>query len=268
LNNGVKKFDIIKAVSAALVIGAVFYLWFENIPAIKMAEIAVSGDFPGMRIVQISDGHGRLLPKRIVDSIRSFSPDMIALTGDMIDKSTVDAESVVLSIKSLSEIAPTFFVPGNHERANPKGESFIKLMEKSGINVLLNDADEVILNGKDTVIVCGVDDINFNLDDIYKSVSTKERCDILLSHSPAIWKKISDISIPLILAGHTHGGQARIPFFGAVFLPDGNIPPDLIKGVSVREENTFHVSVGFGTSVIPLRIMNRAEINLITIVSK
>lgn len=261
------KINVKKFIPVILTAGVLFYLWSENVPAANMTEINVPESLVGAKIVQISDGHGRIVPDRIMDSIRSFSPDVIVLTGDMIDKSTKDAELVISNIVSLSRIAPLFFIPGNHERANPKGEAFIKLVGKSGAEVLLNDAEKIATKEKN-MIVCGVDDINLNLDNVRKAVSAKGKCDILLSHSPVIWERLSGFNIPLVLSGHTHGGQIRIPLFGAVFLPDNDIPPDLIRGVSVRNGTRFHVSVGFGTSVIPLRFMNRAEIDFITLISE
>ena len=196
-------------------------------------------------------------------AIRSFAPDVIALTGDMIDEATTDFTPVLTAVTDLSAIAPVLFVPGNHERANLKGEVFIRSLTASHATVLLNDA--VLING---LSVCGVDDINFSLHNVPDALAVFGRCDILLSHSPEIYKYIYNTNIPLVLAGHTHGGQVRLPILGAMFVPGGNIPEHLMRGIAKDGNTTFYVSVGLGTRLVPIRFMSRAEISLITITSE
>jgi uncharacterized protein len=236
-----------------------------NVPAIKVASITVPESMAGIKIAQISDGHGRGIKEngRLMRAIRSFSPDMVVLTGDMIDKSTTDFEPPISAIKTLSSIAPTFFIPGNHERANPKGSGFIKLVNEAGASVMLN-VSQMIGN----MVLCGIDDFNFKLDDVSQAMSGYGRCDILLSHSPAIYKSIEGLGIPLVLAGHTHGGQVRLPIIGELILPDKDIPNYLVRGIYSNGETTFYVSAGLGTSIAPIRFMSRAEINLITLISE
>ena len=251
-------------VSALALIGLVFYIWTEvNIPAVRNVSIPVEG-FPGeIKLVHISDAHGRGINGngRLSRAIKSFGPDAIVLTGDMIDKSTVDFSPALKAVESLSLVAPVIFIPGNHERANGQGEEFIGLVREAGASVLLNGAKTV--NG---VSICGVDDMNFFLDDIPKAMAVNGRCDILLSHSPAISGSVKKFDIPLILSGHTHGGQVRLPVVGALLLPDKDIPRRLVKGLVSDGNSKYYISVGLGTSVVPIRFMNRAEISLITVI--
>jgi len=251
-------------VSAAALIGLVFYIWMEvNVPVVRNIDIPIKGFPKGIKLVHISDAHGRGITEngRLSRAIKSFEPDVIVLTGDMIDKSTVDFNPVLETVKNLSYVAPVLFIPGNHERANPRGEEFIGLLRKAGASVLLNGAK--MIKG---VSVCGVDDINFFLDDIPKSIAVNGRFDILLSHSPAISGSVKNFYIPLVLSGHTHGGQVRLPAFGALLLPDRDIPRHLVKGLVEDGDSKYYISVGLGTSVVPIRFMNRAEISLITVV--
>ncbi|MCK9497391.1 MAG: metallophosphoesterase [Candidatus Colwellbacteria bacterium] len=266
-----KKMSLKKGLKAP-VLGVFFallillYIVLEvNVPAIKEVPIAVSADMAGTKIVQISDGHGRGIKEngRLMRAIRSFSPDMIVLTGDMIDESTTNFSPPLSAIKTLSSIAPTFFIPGNHERANPKGDDFINLVRKNGASVMLNESEMV-----GDIALCGIDDISLKLDDVFQAMSGYGKCDILLSHSPAIYKSIEGLGIPLVFAGHTHGGQVRLPILGELILPDKDIPDYLVKGVYSNGETVFHISTGLGTSVAPIRFMCRAEINLITLVSE
>ncbi|MFA5052920.1 MAG: metallophosphoesterase [Parcubacteria group bacterium] len=243
--------------------GLVIYIWSEtNVPAIRNINIPLA-DFPGkLKIVHISDSHGREISEngRLIRAIRSFSPDVVVLTGDMIDKSTTDFTPVLNTISELSGAYPVLFIPGNHEHANPKGELFINSVRRSGATVLLNDSR--IING---ISICGVDDINLGLADVPAAMEANGRCDILLSHSPAINESIRGLNIPLVLAGHTHGGQIRLPVVGALLLPDQNIPANLVNGLVNDDGTWFYVSVGLGTSVIPVRFMDRAEVGLITV---
>ncbi|MFA4999634.1 MAG: metallophosphoesterase [Parcubacteria group bacterium] len=243
--------------------GIGFYIWSEtNIPAVRNVSISLA-DFPNeIKIVHISDAHGRNIPSdgRLMRAIRSFSPDVIVLTGDMIDKSTVNFKPVLNTIHELSLIAPTLFISGNHEWANPKGMSFVNSLNTSGATALINGARVV-----KEVTICGVDDMSLELADISAALSVNGRCDILLSHSPAISRSIKGMRIPLVLAGHTHGGQIRLPVFGALLLPDRDIPRHLVQGLVEDNGTVFYISSGLGTSVIPVRFMARAEINLITV---
>jgi len=246
-----------------LFIGLACYIWLEvNVPAVREVRIPLTDFSEEIKIVHISDAHGLGISNdgRLMRAIRSFAPDVIALTGDMIDEATTDFTPVLTAVTDLSAIAPVLFVPGNHERANPKGEAFIKSLSTAGANVILNDA--ILIN---ELSICGVDDINFSLHNVPDALAVFGRCDILLSHSPEIYKSINELSIPLVLAGHTHGGQVRLPILGAIFVPGGNIPEHLMKGIAKDNDTTFYISVGLGTRLVPIRFMSRAEIALITV---
>jgi hypothetical protein len=249
-----------------ILIGIGFYMWSEiNIPAVRRINITLDNFPEKIKILHITDAHGREINdnQRLMRAIHDFKPDVAVLTGDMIDESTVDFSSALRDIRTLSSEMPVLYVPGNHERANPKGASFINSVRESGASVLLNNARMI-----NNISICGVDDINLGFSDVSASIAVYGRCDILLSHSPAINKSIVDQNIPLVLAGHTHGGQVALPIIGALFLPDKSIPRSLIKGLVKDGDTQFYVSVGFGTSVFPLRFMNRAEINLLTVDSR
>jgi len=257
-------FHIKLTLALIFLIGLVCYVWLEvNVPAVREVRISLT-DFPEeIKIVHITDAHGLGIPNdgRLMRAIRSFAPDIIALTGDMIDEATTDFTPVLTAVTDLSAIAPVLFVPGNHERANPKGEAFISSLSTAGATVLLNDA--FLIKG---LSVCGVDDVNFSLHDVPSALAVYGRCDILLSHSPEIYKSINEFNIPLVLAGHTHGGQVRLPIIGVIFMPGGNIPEHLMRGLTKDGDTTFYVSVGLGTRLVPIRFMSRAEISLIRVI--
>jgi len=244
-------------------IGLVFYVWMEvNVPAVRYVNISVADLPKNVKLLQLSDSHGRGISenKRLMRAIQKFEPDMTVITGDMIDKQTVDFSVPLEDVRVLSSEMPVLYIPGNHEYANSKGATFIRQVGEFGAFVLKNDAMAI-----DGISVCGTDDTNFDLDDVSAALAVNGRCDILLSHSPAISSRIRGLNIPLVLAGHTHGGQVALPIIGAVFLPDRDIPRNLIKGLVLENGTQFFISVGLGTSGLPVRFMNRSEINLITI---
>jgi hypothetical protein len=232
------------------------------VPAVHRVSISVDNLPNNIKILQLSDSHGQGISEnaRLMRAVQKFKPDMVAITGDMIDRRTVDFSAPLEDIKVLSAEMPVLYIPGNHEYANPKGYAFMKQVGELGATVLINDA---LVVGE--VSVCGVDDLNFDLDDVSKAVQVNGRCDILLSHSPGINSKIEGFNIPLVLAGHTHGGQVALPLIGAIFLPDRDIPRNLVEGLVLENGTQFYISVGLGTSGLPIRFLNRSEIVLITI---
>ncbi len=257
--------SVVKCVGILIIIlaGLSIYIWMEvNIPIVRKVNITIPEISEQIKIVHISDAHGRGIPEdgRLMRAIRSFAPDFIALTGDIIDESTTDFNPVIETTKMLSSMARVLFIPGNHEWANPQGKIFMDAIESAGATVLLNDA--VFISNTS---VCGVDEVSFGLDNIHKALAVNHRCDILLSHSPAINETIRGLRIPFVLSGHTHGGQIRIPIIGALFIPDKDVPPHLIRGLAKDEDTIFYVSVGLGTRIVPIRFMSRAEIALITV---
>jgi predicted MPP superfamily phosphohydrolase len=250
-------------IPACVFAGLVLYIWIEvNIPATHYVNISVADLPTNVKLLHLSDSHGDSISenKRLMRAIRKFEPDIAVITGDMIDQQTVDFSAPLEDIKILSSEMPVLYIPGNHEYANPKGDLFIKQVGEFGATILKNDA--LIIKG---ISICGTDDINFGLDDIKKALTVNGKCDILLSHSPAISSRIKELNIPLVLAGHTHGGQVSLPVIGAVFLPDRDVPRNLVKGLVSENGTQFYISVGFGTSGFPIRFMNRSEITLITI---
>jgi len=267
-----------KALSVATAIAAVIFLFafdilFEvNAPKVAYVPVSSSKISGGddLKLVQISDVHGYPIAshKTMMGKISNFSPIAILLTGDVIDRSTTDFSGSYEDIKALLNIAPVIFVTGNHELANPEGRSFISGLSDIGVTVLRNDSVAI----RDGFVIAGIEDIHFGRDDIEKTMGgiTAESFNILLSHTPTISGRLSDDGIvDLVLSGHTHGGQVRLPFFGAVFLPDDKMDPRLIKGLTELENGvTVYTDSGFGTSVLPVRFMDRSQISFITISGK
>ncbi|RLG62770.1 hypothetical protein DRN84_01040 [Candidatus Geothermarchaeota archaeon] len=207
----------------------------------------------GIRAVHISDTHfasSAYNPDSVVNLIKDLKPDVIFHTGDLITYLN-GLETGLDFISKLSEIADVFIVAGNHDHWSGLGSDGLKnRFERIGnVYVLNNEAMEY--HG---LWVIGVDDPYTYQDDLSKAlkhVSNNGRR-ILLAHSPQIIDKAVN-RVDLILSGHTHGGQIRIPFMDPIWLP---LPSKYRKydyGLFEVEDTLMFVSRGIGTTFLPIR---------------
>lgn len=226
-----------------------------------------------LRVVQFSDTHLddnytiRDLEK-LVRIINHQNPDIIVFTGDLID-SVQDGQYPEDALKTLKKLDAGLIkvaVFGNHDYGLEGYKYYQDMMEGAGFRVLVNES--VILNagGEMMINIVGLDDALLGNPD-YKKVSsliTKKYYDILVMHEPDEISHFEQDTYELALAGHSHGGQIRIPFIGEV-----NTPPlakKYVKGMyEITEEKKLYVSSGIGTTVIPVRLMNIPEIAVIDV---
>ncbi len=244
-------------------------VWFCRVRKVEI-ETDRLPEGSSVKIVQISDIHNRMPLNfdSLSRKIGSFSPHFIALTGDMIDRKTVARDNALAWAVMLAEKAPVYFVRGNHEIANAEGKIFLKELSDLGIRVLINSSERIYA-GSEPIFIAGADDLNFGSPDITKAekgMSTSEFV-VLLSHTPEAAFSGSEES--LILSGHTHGGQVRLPFYGPVFIPDRDIASYMVKGLSeIGLQRFLYVDIGVGTSVIPVRLFAPSGIAFIEIKGK
>lgn len=224
-----------------------------------------------LKILQISDFHdSRYVSKlRIIRAISSLSPNIIVLTGDMIDWRTKEFQNVISFMSELKgKCESIYFVCGNHEMKNNNGKAFISGIKEIGVKVL-EDSNETICINRNKINICG---INFRSSSkaYERALKNTDRSGytILLSHSPGNPVKYGKGREDLILSGHTHGGQVRIPLLGAVVVPEGSCLRLYDKGVFKLGKTILHVDSGLGNSVFPIRLFNRVQISLITVTSE
>jgi uncharacterized protein len=222
-------------------------------------------------ILQISDVHNKVFGdnnEKLIETVKKIDTDLIVLTGDLIDRKTTDFSNVFSLVEELKVINPnTFFVTGNHEWENIYMEELLVGLEERGVTMLNNRNTQVTL-GEATINLVGIDNESTNhenmslaFDDVNRDFYT-----VLLSHSPGVIEKYKDIPTDLILSGHTHGGQVRIPLFGAVVAPDQGFFPELDKGIfKIGGEQYLYIDSGLGTSVAPLRFWNQSQMSLVQI---
>ena len=229
--------------------------------------------FDGYKIIQISDLHNTRLVKnndRLIDRIDEANPDIIVITGDLIDSSSTDIDIALDFIEKLSNIAEIYYVTGNHEgwvTNDIYNELEIGLRE---INVnILHNRGTTIEKGEDKISITGIDDPDYGIGASrlgvlgLNSLSSFEGYNILLSHRPEEFDIYANSKYDLVLTGHAHGGQVRIPFIGGLIAPNQGLFPEYDSGVFTSNNTTMVVSRGIGNSIIKLRVNNRPEIVLI-----
>lgn len=254
---------------------AVIYLYWGNtkigVTNITVTSENIPDEFNGFKIVHISDLHNAEFgngQKDLIDKIEAQDADIIVITGDMIDSRRTDVDKAVELITGLGNKIPVYYVTGNHEsRVREYNELESKLIE-NGVTVLKNESVKI---EKDSsfINVIGVDDPSFGMsaNDIFHTVSElkTDGYDVLLSHRPELFETYCESGAELVLCGHAHGGQVRIPFAGGLVAPNQGIFPEYTAGSYKSGSTEMIVSRGLGNSIIPLRINNPPELVVITL---
>lgn len=213
------------------------------------------GATPSHRIVQISDIHykgNRDYLRKIVEQVNALSPDFICFTGDLVEQ----AEYVTEALEVMSSLkCPVYSVPGNHDYWS--GASFAAIAQfcqSTGGAWLTNQAT---LSQDQQVQIIGATGSQPQLPLLNPDLKR-----LLLVHYPLFVDRVND-SFDLVLAGHSHGGQVRIPFWRALILPYDVGPFDL--GLFQTKAGPLYVNPGIGTYSLPVRAWCRPEITVIEI---
>ncbi|MCI3027831.1 metallophosphoesterase [Desemzia sp. C1] len=230
-----------------------------------------------LKIVHLSDIHfpkNRIDPDQLIKETQKADPDVIFLTGDLIDRSA-SIEDVPLAelIRSLSQIAPTYSVSGNHETSSRQLDQWNDIMTENGAVLLENNTHIATLSGE-KIAIMGVKDGN-QTSMIPLSEDIKELPILLLAHRPEFFPSYTtdnpDIQPDVTFSGHAHGGQIRLPFIGGLFAPGQGFFPKYTSGVYSSSQNADQklvVSRGIGNSLFPLRINNKPHFIVITLTNQ
>ena len=230
-----------------------------------------------LKIVHLSDIHfpkNRIDPDQLIKETQKADPDVIFLTGDLIDRSA-SIEDVPLAelIRSLSQIAPTYSVSGNHETSSRQLDQWNDIMTENGAVLLENNTHIATLSGE-KIAIMGVKDGN-QTSMIPLSEDIKELPVLLLAHRPEFFSSYTtdnpDIQPDVTFSGHAHGGQIRLPFIGGLFAPGQGFFPKYTSGVYSSSQNADQklvVSRGIGNSLFPLRINNKPHFIVITLTNQ
>lgn len=272
--------------AAAFIFGIIcFCIWQNNSIVIKHSKYInakIPNSFKDFTIAHVSDLHNKEFGKnqaKLLNKLKSVSPDIIVITGDLIDRREFDLDIAITFIKGAVEIAPVYYVPGNHEAWSWKYASIKEKLIANGVIVLDNTAFE-LKKGEDSIQILGLSDPDFLTSDyldgtdnreILKQLkiwSSSESFKILLSHRPELFNLYFENNMDLIFTGHAHGGQFRIPGIGGLVAPDQGFFPKYTSGSYNKGMSTMFVSRGLGNSIIPIRIFNRPEIVVVSLKQK
>ncbi|KAB2441473.1 metallophosphoesterase [Bacillus luti] len=254
------------------------FLYVQNnlisITEVKITSNKIPSSFKGFKILQISDLHNKKFgdsQETLIQKVKIIHPDIIAITGDLIDSKSYDPEVSMELIRELVKKYPVYFVTGNHEKWSGKYNDLEKELKKHHVTVLRNEHVS-IRKGEQKINLLGIDDPEFvtgNRDEgnIVKDEIIKAKIEIqpdtynvLLSHRPEFLTEYADEQIDVVLSGHAHGGQVRLPFIGGVVAPNQGILPTYTAGLYEKQNTSMVVSRGLGNSIIPQRIFNRPEL--------
>lgn len=269
------KIKKLKVIIASILLVALLLVWGTN--DIVTSEYFISSekipsDFDGYRIVQISDLHNKEFgknQKRLIKKIKAANPDLIVITGDIVDRRKWGTKYMEKFLAESKGIAPMYYVSGNHEVWSFKYDKVKKILEKYGVNILDDDV-KTIKHKNSEIKIAGIIDTGFEdreeyVAEILKTLKNKIKSNeysILLSHRPEHIDDYADAGYDLVFSGHAHGGQIRIPFIGGIYAPHQGIMPKYTKGVINKRKTKMVVSRGLGNSVIPIRVLNRPEITV------
>ena len=276
-----KKKFIFLAVAAALLVALVIWIAWGN-TALELNTYTVSSSklpqsFDGYRIAHVSDLHNAEMGKdneKLLTILRDADPDMIAITGDLIDSRSTNVEIALNFIREAVKIAPCYYVTGNHEARVNEYDELKSGMESAGVIVLEDAQTEISLDG-DTITLIGVNDPSYQTDYLFGDSETvmntkleelhteNGEFTVLLSHRPELFDTYADHGLDLVLSGHAHGGQFRLPFIGGLVAPNQGLFPEYDAGIYTEGNTNMLVSRGIGNSILPFRINNRPEVILI-----
>ncbi len=220
----------------------------------------------GYRIVQISDLHNARFGidnRWLISKVQKLQPDMIVLTGDIVDSGFTNIEVAIAFAAQATEICPTYYVTGNHENwlTQEDKDYLINGLKETGVVCL---SDEAVTINKDGAMLSliGLNDESL-WDNTLQNLSAElpaENLKILLAHEPQYFDKYAGAGVDLVLSGHAHGGQFRLPFVGGLVAPDQGFFPEYTEGQHTKANTTMIISRGLGNSIIPVRLFNLPEI--------
>ncbi len=261
-----------KVLKIAIVICFMYLFYIGNNEWLKITSYEYTSDkipasFDGYKVVQVSDLHDAELGEnhsRLIRKVASAEPDIIVVTGDVIDSRRYDLEKSLRAVKQLVEIAPVYYVLGNHEVATNEMNLIYEQLELLGVHTLKNEHEIIELNGEQLALV-GIEDPLMGMP-VTSMIQIATRglesssFTILVSHRPEKFDAYVEQSLDLVFTGHAHGGQIRLPFIGGLIAPSQGWFPTYTNGLFEAGDTTMVVSRGIGNSLFPLRIFNRPEI--------
>lgn len=266
-----KKIRRLLALLALFALAAGFVCWQNFTLQVEPVELffeSLPPQFDGLRVAELSDLHGRSFGKnnvRLLRTLQKARPDMICICGDLFDEKT-DLTMLEPLLTGLTDIAPVYYVTGNHEWQVKNLREILQKMRGWGVTVLENEG-RVLSRGGAEMVVAGVHDPCGPYDmktpaALVRELRSAQGNDfiLMLSHRNdelAMW---SQLGVQLVLSGHCHGGVVRLPFVGGVFGTRRELFPEYDAGVYRQDGTTLFVSRGLGYTNVHFRLFNRPHV--------
>lgn len=274
-------------ISLIMLISSICSLFIIDVTNYTITSEKVPTSFDGYKILQISDLHNIPLGNnnsRLLKEIKKVEPDIIVMTGDMVNSDSKNYDTFYSLSKELVKDYQIYYIMGNHELKLTWKEQLeiSRRLTSLGVKVL-NNTETTIFKDNDHIRIYGLTQPTSTYKNIFKNSSPLEFSlinmqqtfpvidtsvfNILLAHSPFDFDVFSAWKADLVLAGHVHGGLIRIPFVGGVLSPERTLFPKYDAGEYSQDNSKMIVSRGLGNGTINLRILNNPEICVITLKS-
>lgn len=255
-----------------ILIFAIWMIWSNlsiQVNSYTVYDEQIPSSFDDFRIAQVSDLHNAefgINNAKLIEKLRISNPDIIVITGDTVDNFHTDTELALNFLEQAIKIAPCYYITGNHEAwiGRIVFSDFEDKMLELGVIVLHGESMLLEKEGA-CIVLAGVDDPDYSskFSKSLSEMSTDEYFTVLLSHRPERFEEYVDNGYDLVLSGHAHGGQFRLPFVGGLLAPNQGWFPKYDSGLYAKDNTTMIVSRGIGNSVVPIRINNRPELIII-----
>ncbi|MBR1414150.1 MAG: metallophosphoesterase [Bacilli bacterium] len=253
-----------------------FESYFIKVNEYPIINSNIPQNFNGLKIVQFSDIHlGSTTNintiKRVVKKINYLEPDIVIYNGDLFDKfSNVDEEDVKTIIKELKKINVTigsYAIIGDDDYESI--ENYITIMEDANFKVLDNEHELIFYNNGNTpILLTGIsskiDMDKINDTSLYNDISIPYKIGII--HEPDTINELADNNYNLILAGHSIGGQIRLPYTKGLIKIKG--ARTYISDYYQVNDTELYINNGIGTKTTKIRFLNRSSINLYRLYNK
>ncbi len=249
-----------------------------EVEEITLKNLKIPKTFNGYKIAHISDFHNRenkVFLEKIVITLKENNPDIIFLTGDMVDELRTNTKVALSLIKKLTEIAPVYYVFGNHESDVEKHYpvlfiDYINKLENMGVVIMNNNKISVSNPKGDKINIYGLDELYSYTGDysLLPSVAdsflsefeiNNNEYNVLLAHHPEQIDTYTKYGFDLVFSGHAHGGQIII-FGKGIIAPNQGLFPEYTSGMYLKDDTRLIVSRGLGNSRFPFRIFNKPHI--------
>lgn len=277
------KFILLFTILLILLILFIGSLWISryalSITYITTSTTNTTNITSSLRIVQLTDLHNSTFGEgntQLVEKVEQQSPDLILLTGDLVDSGEENVQVAMDLIKNLSKIAPVYCSNGNHEVEYQQnyGIDLTSYYQQAGATVLEREYQDIEIDGQQLRIggIYGyclptkyIGEARQDETEFLTEFQDTDRMTILLCHMPVCWMindGLDEWDVDYIFAGHAHGGQVILPVIGGVYAPDMGWFPGRLEGVfqSKDHNSTLILSRGLGTTEKIPRFNNKPEI--------